>query len=131
MTPDDLDAIRRVARSWTAAIEAADLPALQTMMTDDIVVVHGNGRIVAGKEAVLADLTRSLESFVVTQAVESDETIVAGDWAFERARVRTRVVPRAGGPAAETPSVVLTILRRLPSGEWAVARTIGVVTAVV
>jgi ketosteroid isomerase-like protein len=33
---------------------SADLQTLRQLMTDDIVVVHGNGRTVRGREAVAA-----------------------------------------------------------------------------
>jgi ketosteroid isomerase-like protein len=96
-------------------------------MTDDIVVIHGNGRALSGREEVIADLARSFERFRVRQRVEFDETIIAGDWAFDRARVHSSITPRDGGATREFDSRTITLLKRAAFGEWAVARTIGVV----
>jgi hypothetical protein len=32
-------------------------------MTDDIIVIHGNGRTISGREAVMADFACSFKSF--------------------------------------------------------------------
>jgi ketosteroid isomerase-like protein len=50
---DDTDqiAIRDVSRRWTAAVAAGDLDTLGRLMTGDIVVIHGNGRTLTGRDA--------------------------------------------------------------------------------
>lgn len=96
-------------------------------MTEDVVVIHGNGRAISGRDAVMADLVRSFENFRVTQTVESEKTVVFGDWAFDRARVFTAITPRTGTEARHFDSRTLTILRRGGSSGWSVARAIGVI----
>ena len=123
----DVQAIRDVALRWIEATERADFDTLRALAAEDIVVIHGNGRTLCGRDAVLADLVLSLEAFHVHQRVESDETIVSGDWAFDRGRVRTTVRPRSGGDAREFRSRTLTILRRITPGGWVIARTMGVI----
>lgn len=123
----DRDAVRDVALRWTEALERSDLQELERLMARDIVVVHGDGRTVRGRQAVLAELTRSLESWYVRQRVAFEETIIAGDWAFDRSRVTTTLTPRAGGISRQIRSKTVTLLQRVKSGEWVVARAIGVV----
>lgn len=125
----DVQAVRDVALRWTDATERADFDALRALAADDIVVVHGNGRTLCGRDAVLADMERSLRTFHVHQRIEFDETIVAGDWAFDRGRVRTTVRARSGGDAKQFKSRTLTILRRTSSGAWLIARAMGVIEA--
>jgi ketosteroid isomerase-like protein len=43
-TKGEFDAVRQMALNWTTAVERKSLDALTRQMTDDIVVVHGNGR---------------------------------------------------------------------------------------
>jgi len=62
----------------------------------------------------------------VDQTVVSDETVVAGDWAFDRGRAHRTLTPVAGGDTIEVDSEVVVILRRQADGAWKVARTIGV-----
>jgi len=126
-TNADVNDIRQVALRWTTAVAAADVQQLGRLMTDDIVVIHGNGRIISGREAVMADFERSFADVRVDQQVESEETIVAGDWAFDRGSICTTVTPRAAGEVKQWNSRTLTILRKEGAGPWRVARVIGVV----
>ena len=122
-------AIRRVAARWTAAVEVGDIETLGGLMTEDIVVIHGNGRMVCGKEAVMNDFARSLEEFSVRQSVESEETIVAGEWAFDRAKVHTNISSRKSHDTRQFDSRTVTILRKQSGAGWRVARVIGVIRA--
>jgi uncharacterized protein (TIGR02246 family) len=124
---EEIQEIQRVAVRWTAAVEAGDLELLGRLMTEDIVVIHGNGRLVCGKEAVMKDFARSLEDFSVQQRVESEETIVAGEWALDRAMVHTTVSSRKGGDTKQFDSRTVTILRKQSGLGWRVARVIGVI----
>ena len=124
---NDVGAIGQVAKRWTDAVAAGDFVELARLMTDDIIVIHGNGRTLHGRDAVLADLAASFDAYRVEQQIETEETIVDRSWAFERARVRTSVVTRASGETRDVCSRTLTILRKDPSQPWRIARTIGVV----
>jgi len=126
---EEIQEIRRVAARWTAAVEAGDIQALGRLMTEDIVVIHGNGRMVCGKEAMMNDVARSLKDFSVRQTVESEETIVAGEWAFDRAKVHTVISSREGGETKQFDSRSVTILRKHSEVGWRVARVIGVIRA--
>ena len=88
-----VESVRRVALSWADAINRSDVHALRPLMADDIVVIHGNGRVLSGREAVLADLAESFEPVRVAQDIEFEETVIAGTWAFDRARVTTKIAP--------------------------------------
>ena len=126
---EEIQEIRRVAVRWAAAVEAGAIDALGRLMTEDIVVIHGNGRLVCGKEAVMNDIARSLKDFSVRQTVESEETIVAGDWALDRAKVHTVISTREGGETKQFDSRSVTILRKHSEVGWRVARVIGVIRA--
>jgi uncharacterized protein (TIGR02246 family) len=129
-SPDEeIQEIRRVATRWTAAVEADDIEALGRLMTEDIVIIHGNGRLVCGKIAMMNDIARSLKDFSIRQTVESEETIVAGEWAFDRAKAHTAITSRKGGNTKHYDSRTLTILRKQSGVGWRVARVIGVIIA--
>jgi uncharacterized protein (TIGR02246 family) len=123
----ETEAVRKVAHLWTAAVASADINELARLMTDDIVVIHGNGRMSVGRDAVVADLSRSFQDFQVEQKVDFEETVVAGDWAFDRAKVHTTITRRKGGDRKNLESRAMTILRRSDQGDWRVARVIGVI----
>jgi uncharacterized protein (TIGR02246 family) len=123
---EDVSGVRQVSQRWSDAVAVADVSGLRQLMTDDVVVVHANGETVIGTDAVAAHLARSFAEYRIQQRVEPEETVVANDWAFERARVHTTMTARSTGLARQFDSVTLTILRR-DGGRWRVARTIGVV----
>jgi len=124
---DEVALIAEVVGRWAAALADGDVPALAALMTDDVVVIHGDGRVVEGRDAVADDLARSLASMRILQRIHSEETVVAGEWAFDRAAIETIVTPRPEGPSRRWDSHVLTILRKDGAGRWRVARTMGVV----
>ena len=124
---DETRAIRSAAARWTAAVEAADIETLGRLMTEDIVLIHGDGRMVCGREPVMNDFARSFGDLSIHQAVEHEETIVADDWAFDRAKVHTTIKSRQGGDAKEFDSRTVTILRKQSGAGWRVARAIGVI----
>jgi len=45
--------IAAVRQAWLEAVRAADAGRLAAMVTDDVVVVHGNGRCVRGRQQVI------------------------------------------------------------------------------
>jgi len=124
---EEIENIRQLATRWTAAIEAGNLEQLEQLMTDDIVVIHGNGRVVSGKKAVMDDFAQSVQGFVFQQTVYSEETVIAGEWAFDRANVHTAICSREGGDTKHFDSRSLTILRKKSQLGWCVARVIGVI----
>jgi ketosteroid isomerase-like protein len=124
----DVAAIHSLAAEWSAAVREGRVADLADLMTDDIVVIHDDGRVVEGRPAVLEDLERAFALVRVEQVVESEETIVAGDWAFDRARVVSRLAAFRGGVVHTVASRTVTILQRDGrSGAWRMARTIGVI----
>ncbi len=124
---EEIQEIRHVANLWTAAVEAGDIERLGQLMTEDIVVIHGNGRLVCGREEVMNDFARSLQDFSVQQTVEPEETIVAGEWAFDRAMVHTTISSRQSCDTKQFDSRSVTILRKQSGLGWLVARVVGVV----
>lgn len=124
---DDVAAIKELADQWVEAVGASDAKALAQLMTDDIVVIHGNGRVSAGREAVVAEFIIAFSAVRMVQTIQRAETVVAGGWAMDRARVHTTVENLRDGTRNEHDAHTVTIVRKSESGDWRVARAIGVV----
>jgi len=128
MSPGDEDAVRQISQvrdAWIAGVRAKDVDRLMGYLTDDVVMMHPNRRAVIGKEANRADLVAAFGKFSVEQTAESDEIVVAGEWAFDRSRATTTLTPVGGGAPVTVPSKTITILRRGADGAWKIARVIG------
>jgi uncharacterized protein (TIGR02246 family) len=118
--------IERLRAAWLAALKAGDVDRLRSMVTDDVVAMHPNGKTTRGRQELADDFRRFFRSFRMDQTVTSEETVVAGGWAFDRARVSTQIAPVAGGETSQVNSEVIVILRRDPEGSWKIARMVAV-----
>jgi len=122
----DRDDIEKLKQAWIAAVKARDIDGILQLATDDVVAMHPSGVTTRGKQALAADFQRFFEKFDVDQKAVSEETVVAGGWAFDRARVTTTLEPVGGGQPTEVNSETIVILRQEADGSWKVARTIAV-----
>jgi len=128
MAAGDEEAVRQIIQvrdAWIAGVRAKDVDRLMGYLTDDVIMMHPNRAAVIGKEANRADLIAAFGKFSVEQTAESDEIIVAGEWAFDRSRATTTLTPVAGGERVTVRSKTITILRRRTEGAWKIARVIG------
>lgn len=124
---DEIEPIQKVKAAWQAAMVAADVRGLGELMTEDVVVIHGDGQATVGRAAVQSEFSVLFRQFSVDQTATSEETVIAGDWAYDLGRVVTTLVPVGGGEPFEVRTKAIMILRRVPDGSWLIARTMGVV----
>lgn len=75
-----IDAVRQ---SWLDAIKAADVERLASLVTDDVVVVHGTGRCVRGRDELKMDFRNAFAAFSIEQSVSTAGLVVRGSWALE------------------------------------------------
>lgn len=121
----EITKILAVRDAWIAALKAKDIDGLMSLLTDDVVIMHPGRPSVVGSAANRADLAAVLAKFNVDQEAVSDETVVIGEWAFDRSRAVTRLTPVSGGDCIVSRSKAITILRRRRDGGWQIARVIG------
>jgi uncharacterized protein (TIGR02246 family) len=117
--------VAAVRQAWLDAVRAGDVERLAAMVTDDVVVVHGNGRCVHGKDELKADFLKGFESFSIEQDVSSAEVVVRGRWVFEIAEVESRLTPRCGGESTRVHSTTIVALNRQSDGSWKIGRVLG------
>jgi uncharacterized protein (TIGR02246 family) len=118
--------ITAVRQAWLDAVRAGDVERLAAMVTNDVVVVHGNGRCVRGRDELKADFLKGFEAFSIEQNVSSVEVVVRGRWAFEISEVESWLTPRLGGESTHVHSTTIVALNRQPDGSWRVGRVLGV-----
>ena len=119
---DDRKAIDAVRDAWIAVVATGDARGLTDLVTPDYEVWAHGAPALSGPQMVVATMGAALARFSVSQAYEPTETVVAGDWAFQRGIERLRVVPKEGGPAQEHTQRALVILHRGADGRWRYAR---------
>ena len=108
--------------TWIAAMAARDAEALRPLLSDDYEVWANAAAPLCGVDAAIAAMRAALERYHVEQSFEPVETVVAGDWAFERGFERMKVTSVDGGATQTVTQRALLILRRGPDGQWQFAR---------
>jgi ketosteroid isomerase-like protein len=118
----DHAAIASVRSAWVAAVAAHDADSLRALLTEDYEVWANAAVPIVGADAAVSAMRAALERYHIKQSFEPVETVVGGDWAFERGIERMRVTPIGGGPTQTISQRALLILRRAPDGSWRYAR---------
>lgn len=120
--PEDRAAIARLRAAWMRAVAVGDAEALRDLLTDDYEVWANAAPPIVGVEGAIAAMRGALARFRIDQRFDAIETIVAGDWAFERGVESMRVTPLAGGEPHDASQRALLVLRRGADGRWRFAR---------
>jgi len=121
-TDDDCRAIEALRRRWISAIKDRNPDALIDLLTDDYEVWSNGAPPFIGPRTAADGMRAALERFEIDQSFEPVETVVCGDWAFERGMETIVATPRGGGEATTVTRRALLILRRGPDGTWRFAR---------
>lgn len=111
-----------VRAAWIAAVAANDPDALRPLLTEDYEVWAHATASLHGIEAAVAAMRAALERYHIEQSFEPVETVIAGDWAFERGVERMTITPIGGGSTQTLAQRALLILRRGADGNWRYAR---------
>ena len=82
------------------------------------------GRVpaVLGLAEIRARNKQALDRSSCNMAVNTEETTLAGDWAFVRGICTATWTPKAGGQPIFTDGKFLTILRKQNDGSWKIHR---------
>jgi len=122
MSSTELPAIAALRAAWTDAVAARNADALKDLLTDDYEVWPQGAPPIIGPAAATAAMRGAVERFDIVQSFEALETVVAGDWAFERGIERMILTPRGGGEQRTIEQRTFLIERKGQDGKWKFAR---------
>jgi uncharacterized protein (TIGR02246 family) len=121
MSPDE-QAIRALVATWMEATATGDLDRVLELMDDDVVFL-GPGRPPMRGKAVFAANTRAMAGKVeVHGAADVQEVRVFGDWAYAWVQLTVTKCDAGGGETTELTGPAMSVLRRLPGGQWVIFR---------
>jgi len=125
---DDKQAIEKLHEDDIKASLALDVPALEALWTDDIVIMPPGSKAVVGREANSARLEASAAKLKEVEIMAFDEQWqeirIEGDWAYEYGTMSGRMKPFSGGSEISYMLNVMRVLNRQPDGSWRIARSI-------
>ena len=117
------DSTARLAHeAYTTAINSNNLDSLMTMMTEDVVFLAAHAPPMVGKSAVRPWAEGYLQAFTTFWDKQSQELVMAGDWAFERYSYKSTDTPRGGGSPVLDTGWGLVLYHHDADGRWRVAR---------
>jgi len=119
---EDLAAIAAVRNAWVQAVADGNADALRDFLADDYEVWAHGAPAIRGPEGAANAMRGALARFEIAQSFEPMESVVCGDWAFERGIETMILTPREGGEPREMSQRALLILRRDADGKWRYAR---------
>lgn len=111
-----------VRAAWQAAVAAGNAEALASLLADDYEVWAHAAPVIRGPAAAVDAMRGAMAQFRIDQRFEPMETVIAGEWAFERGIERMTATPIGGGPERTMSQRALLILRRGSDGRWRYAR---------
>ena len=117
--------ITTLREAWLAAVRNADCRRLASLVADDVIIVHGDGHCIRGKDEFEADFLKAFECFRIEQQVCDPNLTIRGNWAFEIAKVESTLTPVDGGEVTHMTTTTMVALRRQRDGTWKVARVVG------
>ena len=110
--------IAEAARAFSRALEQGDAAGMAEQYVEDATLVPPNGRLVTGREAILAFWSpRNPEFRTLEHSLTTDRLEVAGDVAIEVGTWRQRAQLRDEAPG-EAAGRYLVVWRRQPDGSW-------------
>jgi uncharacterized protein (TIGR02246 family) len=119
MTGDDERAIRDAVAAWMEASKAGDVPALLSLMTDDVIFTTV-GRPPFGKEA-FATAAIGQKSMTIDSSSDIREVKVSGALAYVRSYVSVTATP-SGGTPIHREGWTLSIFTKGADGRWRLSR---------
>jgi ketosteroid isomerase-like protein len=118
----DLAALEKYDKLWLHAINNGDIEALSALTAAEHITFPSGRPPVVGRAANDAVNALTFDQYRVNEHWYPDETVVFGDFAFERGAFTSDATPKAGGETVRFSGNYLRILRRQPDGGWKMIR---------
>ncbi len=119
-----METIGKIGEDFNAAYNAGDAAALADLFTDDAVLIPPNGAPHTGKERIQSRYQWRFDQFTVKHSINTEETKVAGDWAFSRGTYKLLLTPKEEGEPSEVTGMYILICQRQRDDSWKIARLI-------
>ena len=118
----DEAAIAAFNKRYVQAINDGDIVTLGSLTTEEHIMIAPGRAPIVGKPANDAANARAFQQFKIDEKWLPLETVVAGDWAYQRGTFTVAATPKAGGEPRNTRGSFLRIYRRQPDGSWRMIR---------
>ena len=102
---------------FAAAFNSNDAKAVAAFYTEDAALMLPGRPAIQGRQAILTMFEECFKQNAAKIKHTALDTQVAGDWAYERGKIREDVIPRFDQPLEQSLKY-LAILKRQADGAW-------------
>jgi uncharacterized protein (TIGR02246 family) len=104
------------------ALNGGDPETMNSLMADDYVMFLPGRPPVKGIEQIRASNRSFLAQWHDEEVWTPDETVVSGNWGYQRGTFTLVLTPKAGGAARRSAGTYLHIYERKKDGNWRLTR---------
>jgi ketosteroid isomerase-like protein len=118
----DQAAIAEFNRRYLKSINDGDIATLSSLTTEGHIMIPPSRPPIVGKAANDTLNGRVFQEFKIDESWAPVETVVSGDWAYQRGTFAVAATPKAGGTTRTTTGNFLRIYQRQSDGSWRMIR---------
>ena len=120
----DRSKINTLREAWIEAVKDSYVSRLTSLVSDDFVWVHADGRCIRGKEEMRTDLSHAFVRFDAEPSVLSSEVSLRGKRAIELLEVGTVRTAIGNDPSVLEHFTYVVVFCRQSDASWKVSRII-------
>jgi uncharacterized protein (TIGR02246 family) len=127
-TSADLTAISALRDAYAVAFTAEDAAKTASTFAPDGILMEDNAPAVRGRDAIRAHYEKMMAGMETDIQLKSEETVVNGDWAFDRGQTWLHVMskdPKSTMPMIMDQGKYVAILKKQSDGAWLVSKVIA------
>jgi uncharacterized protein (TIGR02246 family) len=121
-TSADTAAIRSTVEKFVDTWNKADSASYGPMIAMDAVLIQPDGPPVQGRDAIVANMTKDIDTTKAQQTTTLDEVIVMGDHAYTRGTWNVTPTAAAGADTKAMNGKWSVLLQRGADGTWLISR---------
>lgn len=123
-TGDDVTKINALRDNFVTAFNTGDAAKVVEGYTAGAIAMPAHHAMVSGKDALLAYNRDQFSQLSFKVALTPVETVVSGDWGYDRGTYTMTITPKAGGPPVNDQGKYLVLIQKQADGSWKVTRDI-------
>ena len=120
----DIDAIRKLAKDWSAGWDKGDVEALLSLYSDAPILLPQGQPPVAEKDAIRSQYLSLFKDFTVKGTGEVMEIEISGDLGYFWSRYTITATPKTGGKQVTGRGKSVFIVKRQKDNSWKIDRLI-------
>ena len=123
----DQSQVAAVRKAWIDAVLSEDVNQLSPLMTDDIVVVRGNGHLVSGKAEIKKEMSEAFKRYDVEGITATSDITVRDNWAIAIDEVESSRTPMGSIEGTLRARYKAVFIFNRFDGPWKVSRVVELI----